>query len=237
MGNFYSRHLRLLTTISFFFSVSLLSQNTNADFPVFLNTGDPAKDADSYTKAKNQWINEHPDEYKKLNESNTNSIMVPIPEIAEQVVQEFDSIATNKIYDRTKEVELRNKKEAERFEKLSTMYQLQMDSEQLRIRDSSQPESMFQLKSPTVTNYMESVLIRIKEAEFPGNLMSFNSDSEQQEARKNWIQTNSDLYQLFVWVISTPDGKIKITKKEYNQLSPQLKSEVDNNISEYLLID
>ena len=95
---------------------------------------------------------------------------------------------------------------------------------------------MFKIKSPTITPYMESIFLRIKEAEFPGDMMQLSNNQSQQSARNKWIGENADLYQLFIWAMQTIDGKIRITQKEAQQLSPALMQEIKSNINEYIIL-
>lgn len=40
--------------------------NFPSDFPVYVNTGDNIKDMEVYEKAKEEWIRNNPEEYKKM---------------------------------------------------------------------------------------------------------------------------------------------------------------------------
>ena len=48
-----------------------LREKENAEFPVFVKTGNPERDNENYKKAKEAWIQANPEEYKKMNSSNT----------------------------------------------------------------------------------------------------------------------------------------------------------------------
>ncbi len=48
-----------------------LREKEKAAFPVFVKTGNPERDNENYKKAKEAWIQANPEEYKKMNSSNT----------------------------------------------------------------------------------------------------------------------------------------------------------------------
>ena len=46
-------------------------QTNDGGFPQYVNTGDPQKDQDAYQKAKDEWIMQHPEEYRAMQQSQT----------------------------------------------------------------------------------------------------------------------------------------------------------------------
>ncbi|HBF87539.1 MAG TPA: hypothetical protein DDX39_02765 [Bacteroidales bacterium] len=58
-------------------------------FPVYVNTGNKEKDVNEYNVAKEKWISDHPEEYKKLQEKEA-SIKIRISK------REYDSLPAYK---------------------------------------------------------------------------------------------------------------------------------------------
>lgn len=201
-----------------------------ADYPKYV--GDDA----AYAKAKADWIATHADEYKVLQQSTINP-NIPIPTMAVQ--SEGTGNTSTRTYDRKQEEALQKQHE-ELQQAWFAQQQIILAQERAALEQDENKlvteEPMFKIKSPTITPYMESIFLRIKEAEFPGDMMQLSNNQSQQSARNKWIGENADLYQLFIWAMQTIDGKIRITQKEAQQLSPALMQEIKSNINEYIIL-
>jgi hypothetical protein len=47
-------------------NVSVTNQQLPSDFPTYINTGNPEKDAETYAKAKQEWISKNPEKYQQM---------------------------------------------------------------------------------------------------------------------------------------------------------------------------
>lgn len=221
-------------------SLNLLAQaSMPATYPQYTQTGNPQQDDRNYAQAKEAWIKANPAEYAKVVQyaaQNAISYEVPTPKPAPKgdlVIGEKPIAAKQgEVSYEQREKDRRNYWEV----KIATM-QASMAT-QIVSNDAQEPMSMYALNpSIKITPYLESIFQRMKEGEFPGNMMQFDSDEQQKQARTTWIMQNADLYQLFVWATKSPDGKIYINKKEYEQASPSLKKEIDAATNNFVIAD
>ena len=47
-------------------NISSTNQQPSSDFPTYINTGNPEKDAETYAKAKQVWISKNPEKYQQM---------------------------------------------------------------------------------------------------------------------------------------------------------------------------
>lgn len=89
-GKIYTRAQQINATDQNTVPKTVTNQNNlPAGFPVYVNTGNPEKDQADYTAAKEKWISENPDHYKKMNSK---------PATVKRIVskEEFDKMPEDK---------------------------------------------------------------------------------------------------------------------------------------------
>lgn len=187
--------------------------------------------ADEAAAAKTQWIAAHPTEYKALNSQPATDYTITTPQPAEIDGADFNT---------KQQIEAEWQAREAKHQTWLQQQAAKQEAERLAVQETSAAAltvdaPMFALKSPTRTPYMEHIFLRLKEAEFPGDMMQLSSSETQMQARTRWIEKHEDLYQLFVWATQTPDGKIYLTQKEVEQLSDSLKKEIKTSPTNFII--
>lgn len=206
-----------------------------ASFPKYIDTGNPDQDARRYDAAKQVWIAANKDAYQTINDQaaqNAIDYSVPTPMPAQRESGDNIGNIPNKGHEITYE-------EREKARLAYEKAKAEAEQQQALPQETKQDQevlTMFNLnKKLQMTPYLESIFRRMKESEFPGNMMQFDSKDEQKQARTEWIMQNEDLYQLFVWATQSTDGKIHLSDKEFQQLSPGLKKEIEHYAGNFVI--
>lgn len=211
-----------------------------ASFPKYTDTGNTEKDTRQYETAKQAWIAANKQAYEELNEQSAkNAIDYDVPTPMPAMRDNSTGVAAEAMPSKGPETTY------EEREKARLAYQqakAQNAAAQQGIADAentTQDQEVLGMlavnKDLKMTPYLESIFQRMKDNEFPGNMMTFVDSEQQKQARTTWIMQNEDLYQLFVWASQSTDGKIHLSDKEYEQLSEVLKEEIRLYPNEYII--